>query len=66
MKCKLEKHISAPIICNEILGEKNVKFKMQTHRLSLDEGVENLNRVMLESANLMQQHTSDALIQEEK
>jgi hypothetical protein len=39
---------------------------MQTHRLSLDEGVENLNRVMLESANLMQQHTSDALIQEEK
>jgi hypothetical protein len=37
------KHKGAPIVCNEILGEKNVKLKMQIHRSSLDEGIENLN-----------------------
>jgi hypothetical protein len=43
MKCKLAKHKGALTICNKILGENNVRLKMQTHKLSLDEGVENLN-----------------------
>jgi hypothetical protein len=42
MKCKLVKHRGAPIIYNEI-GEKNVTLKMQTHVLSLDEEIKNLN-----------------------
>jgi hypothetical protein len=37
MKCKLVKHRSTPIVYNEIPKEKNVKLKMQTHRLDLDE-----------------------------
>jgi hypothetical protein len=43
MKCKLVKHKGTPIICNKILGKKNVRLKMQTHMLSLNEGVKNLN-----------------------
>jgi hypothetical protein len=40
---KLVKHKGAPSICNKIPREKNVILKMYTHRLSLDEGVRNLN-----------------------
>jgi hypothetical protein len=43
MKCKLAKHKGALTIYNKILGKKNVRLKMQTHMLSLDEGIENLN-----------------------
>lgn len=31
------------VICNKIPREKNIRLRMQIHRLSLDEGVENLN-----------------------
>jgi hypothetical protein len=30
-------------ICNKILQEKNVRLKMQTHKMSLDEEVANLD-----------------------
>jgi hypothetical protein len=43
VKCKLVKHISAPTICNIILKEKNVKLKMQTHMMNLNEGIGDLN-----------------------
>jgi hypothetical protein len=29
-------------ICNKIPGKKNIKLKMQIHKLSLDEGIKNL------------------------
>jgi len=29
--------------CNKILGEKNIKLKMYTQRLSLNQGIGNLN-----------------------
>jgi hypothetical protein len=37
------KHKGAPVICNEIPREKNIKLKMQTHRLNLDKEVRNLD-----------------------
>jgi len=37
------KHKGTPAICNEIPRKKNVKLKMQTHSLSLDEEVKNLD-----------------------
>jgi hypothetical protein len=37
------KHKGTPIIYNEIPRNKNVKLKMQTHWLSLDEEVGNMN-----------------------
>jgi len=40
---QIVKHISALTICYKIPRRKNIKLKMQTHRLSLDKGVENLN-----------------------
>jgi len=43
MKCILVKHKGALIVNNEILKEKNVRLKMQIHRMSLNEGIENLN-----------------------
>ncbi len=43
MKCKLVKHKGALVVCNKTLGEKNVRLKMQTHRLSLYKGAKNLN-----------------------
>jgi hypothetical protein len=43
MKCKLMKHKNAPTICCKIPKGKNIRLKMQIHKLSLDEGVKNLN-----------------------
>jgi hypothetical protein len=37
------KHRSTPTICNKIPKENDVRLEMQTHRLSLDERVMNLN-----------------------
>jgi hypothetical protein len=37
------KHKSALTLSNEIPKEKNIRLKMQTHMLSLDEGIGNLN-----------------------
>jgi hypothetical protein len=37
------KHRGAPTVCNRILRKKNVRLKMQIHKLSLEKGVENLN-----------------------
>jgi hypothetical protein len=37
------KHKGTPILWNKIIGENNVKLKMQTHKLSLDEEVKNLD-----------------------
>jgi hypothetical protein len=37
------KHKGASVVCNEIVRKKNVKLKMQIHKMSLDEGIENLN-----------------------
>jgi hypothetical protein len=37
------KHKSAPVVYNKILKEKNIKLKMQTHRMNLDKGIKNLN-----------------------
>jgi hypothetical protein len=36
------KHIGTPLVYNEILRDKNVRLKMQTH-MSLDKGIKNLN-----------------------
>ncbi len=69
MKCKLVKHRGVPIVYYKIIGGKNVKLKMQTQRLSLDEGVGNLNfdkRLCWELVDSMQQHNYDALIQKEE
>jgi hypothetical protein len=62
------KHKSAPVVYNEIPIEKNVRLRMQTHRLSLDKkgDFEPRQRVALESIGLMQQHNYDALIHEQK
>jgi hypothetical protein len=43
MKCKLVKRRGATIVYYKIPGGKNVRLKMQTHRLKLEEGVRNLN-----------------------
>jgi hypothetical protein len=37
------KHKGAPTIYNEVPREKNIKLKIHTHRLNLDEEVENLD-----------------------
>jgi hypothetical protein len=37
------KHRGALVVYNEIPRKKNVKLKMQIHRLILDKGVGNLN-----------------------
>jgi hypothetical protein len=37
------KHKGALAIWNEILREKNVNLKMQTHKLNLDEEVKNMD-----------------------
>jgi hypothetical protein len=43
VKCKLVKHRGTPTICNEIWREKNVIVKKETHKMSLDEEVKNLD-----------------------
>ncbi len=43
VKCKLVRHRSTPAIYNKILEEKNVRLKMQTHKMSLNEEVGNLD-----------------------
>jgi hypothetical protein len=42
-KCKLVKHRGTPTINNEIPRKKNIKLKMQIHKMSLDKGIGNLN-----------------------
>jgi hypothetical protein len=37
------KHKGTPAIYNENPREKNIRLKMQTHKLNLDEGVGNLD-----------------------
>jgi hypothetical protein len=63
------KHKNTPAFYNKTLGEKNIRLKMHTHKLSLDEGIKNLNydkKVVLESPSLMQQHNFDVLLYEEE
>jgi hypothetical protein len=43
VKCKLVKHRGTPIVYNKILIKNNVKLRMQTHKMSLDEKIKNLN-----------------------
>jgi len=39
---KLVKHIGTLVIYNEILRKRNVRLKMQTHKIHLDKGIGNM------------------------
>jgi len=63
------KHKGALTIYYEIIRKKNIRLKLQTHKMSLDEGIRNMSldrKIVVKSPSLMQQQNFDVLMYEKE